>query len=65
MNAAKMRKIAAMWPKMSVTQIAKSSELEMYSLTGNLQICRRAVMRAIRFAGKKKQESGGTKDATT
>ncbi len=47
MNADRMRKIAAMHPKMSVSKIAKT--LEMYSLTENFQICKNAVIRAIKW----------------
>lgn len=55
MNAARMRKIAAMYPKNSVTQIAKTmltfegNKTVDYSFKENLQICRRAVIRAIRW----------------
>ena len=47
MNAARMTKIARMYPKMSISKIAKT--LELYSLTENKQICRKAVIRAIRW----------------
>lgn len=47
MSAEKMRKIAAMYPAQSITKIAKG--LEMYSLSDNQSICRKAVIRAIRW----------------
>ena len=48
MSAERMREVAEMYPAQSITKIAKT--LEMYSLTDNVSICRRAVIRAIRWA---------------
>ena len=51
MNSARMTKIARMYPKMSITKIAKT--LENYSMNDDPKIVRRAVIRAIRWLKSK------------